>query len=624
MKNKIIPSHFFTVNEQSLVSMFCQGKKRFVIPYNQRPWSWKNNNIDELWQDILKTSNGYFHACDENDSWEERENPISDPHFIGAFVFEEKDNNYYVVDGQQRITSISMVIAALRNQCEKLKNNTTGSLKRNVAHHLDSYKAWLVASFDDDQVLTRLQVDKNIEDFFSFYIIESVCEIDRQEYLEEADIDLDNEPNIKAIKKSFDYVNGKVSEFFDKFSDPVIKYKAIKSIFSTIEECFICISSNVKKESFSYEVFKCLNAKGLPLSEADKLKNELFTQSKLSEHEEIKNAWSEMQGNIPNGAVAQFIRLRYVALFGECSSTRMHSIITEFELKNSKIPQVVRSWKNDSEIYSRISMHKIETGKYAYTEEELSILRNIKGLNIGLSEILLFSAHKFLFETRRDDFLEVLRITENFCFRNLTIMKRDTSLLESYLGKAAREIKYGKPIKEIRKYLRDNSSPTDFYQSFSLFSARSATLQFYILSKIDSYLLKSSGLKLAQHSQEFNVEHILPKKLATDKRQGEWLWATNEPEKHKQMVNRLGNLCLLEGDINRDVSNFDWNAKRFGEYPEKLSKRKDGSIKKSFKDSELPMVKEIIKNDSYRSWSFDVIEQRQRHLAEYAAEIWRI
>lgn len=517
-----------------------------------------------------------------------------------------------------------MVIAALRNQCEKLKNNTTGSLKRNVAHHLDSYKAWLVASFDDDQVLTRLQVDKNIEDFFSFYIIESVCEIDRQEYLEEADIDLDNEPNIKAIKKSFDYVNGKVSEFFDKFSDPVIKYKAIKSIFSTIEECFICISSNVKKESFSYEVFKCLNAKGLPLSEADKLKNELFTQSKLSEHEEIKNAWSEMQGNIPNGAVAQFIRLRYVALFGECSSTRMHSIITEFELKNSKIPQVVRSWKNDSEIYSRISMHKIETGKYAYTEEELSILRNIKGLNIGLSEILLFSAHKFLFETRRDDFLEVLRITENFCFRNLTIMKRDTSLLESYLGKAAREIKYGKPIKEIRKYLRDNSSPTDFYQSFSLFSARSATLQFYILSKIDSYLLKSSGLKLAQHSQEFNVEHILPKKLATDKRQGEWLWATNEPEKHKQMVNRLGNLCLLEGDINRDVSNFDWNAKRFGEYPEKLSKRKDGSIKKSFKDSELPMVKEIIKNDSYRSWSFDVIEQRQRHLAEYAAEIWRI
>lgn len=624
MKNKIIPSHFFTVNEQSLVSMFCQGKKRFVIPYNQRPWSWKNNNIDELWQDILKTSNGYFHACDENDSWEERENPISDPHFIGAFVFEEKDNNYYVVDGQQRITSISMVIAALRNQCEKLKNNTTGSLKRNIAHHFDSYKAWLVASFDDDQVLTRLQVDKNIEEFFSFYIIESVCEIERQEYLEEADIDLDSEPNIKSIKKSFDYVNSKVSEFFDKFSDPALKYKAIKSIFSTIEECFICISSNVKKESFSYEVFKCLNAKGLPLSEADKLKNELFTQSKLSEHEEIKNAWSEMQGNIPNGAVAQFIRLRHVALFGECGSTRMHSIITESELKNAKIPQVVGSWRNDSEIYSRISMHKIETGKYSYTEEELSILESIKSLNVGLSEILLFSAHKFLFDTRREDFFEVLRITENFCFRNLTIMKKDTSLLESYLGKAAREIKDGKPIKEIRKYLRDNSSPTDFYQNFSLFSARSATLQFYILSKIDSYLLKSSGLKLAKHSQEFNVEHILPKKLATDKRPDEWLWAKNEPEKHKQMVNRLGNLCLLEGDINRDVSNFDWNAKRFSEYPEKLAKRKDGSIKKSFKDSELPMVKEIIENDSYLLWSFDVIEQRQRHLAEYAAEIWRI
>lgn len=624
MKNKVIPSHFFTVNEQSLVSMFCQGKKRFVIPYNQRPWSWKNNNIDELWQDILRTSNGYFHACNENDSWEERDTPISDPHFIGAFVFEEKNNNYYVVDGQQRITSISMIVAALRNQCEKLRCTTEGKLNRTIGYHLDSYKAWLVASFEDDQVLTRLQLDKNNEDFFKLYIVESVCEADRQEFLDEVNIDLDDEPNIKAIKKSFDYIDRKVSDFFDNITDSALKYKAIKAVFSIIEECFICISSNVKKESFSYEVFKCLNAKGLPLSEADKLKNELFTQSRLSEHEDIKNAWSAMQDVIPNGAVTQFIRLRHVALVGECGPTKMHSIITEKELKDSVVPNVVNAWRSDSEIYSRITMNKIETGKLAYTDEEATILKNIKCLNVGLSEILIFSAHKFLFDNRRDDFIEVLRLTENFCFRNLTIMKRDTSQLENYLGKAARDIKNGKSIKDVRQFLRNNSSPAEFNQSFSSFSAKQSTLQFYILSKIDSYLLQSAGLQIAKHSQDFNVEHILPKKIAIDKRPDEWEWAAKEPEQHKQMINRLGNLCLLEGDINRDVSNFDWEAKRFGVYPENLSKRKDGTNKKSFNDSKLPMVKEILSSNGYTSWGFDIIEKRQRDLLKYAAEIWKI
>lgn len=624
MKNKIIPSHFFTVNEQSLVSMFCQGKKRFVIPYNQRPWSWKNKNIDELWADIIKTVNGYFHASDESDSWEERETPISDPHFIGAFVFEEKDNNFYVVDGQQRITSISMVVASLRNQCEKLKDSTSGKLKRTVGHHLDSYKAWLVSSFDDDQLLTRLQVDSNIEEFFSSYIIESVSKDEREEYLVESDIDLESEPNIRSIKKSFDYIDAMVDDFFNQFKDDALKYKAIKAVFSTIEECFICISSNVKKESFSYEVFKCLNAKGLPLSEADKLKNELFTQSKLSEHEEIKKSWSAMQENIPNGAVAQFIRLRHVALIGECNSTRMHSVITKKELERNSVPSVVKNWESDSKLYSRISMHKIETGKFSYSDEEIKILNNIRGLNVGLSEILLFSAQKFLFEKRRDDFLEVLRITENFCFRNLTIMKRDTSLLESHLGKAARAIKNGSSIKDIRKFLRDNSSQVDFKQTFSVFSAKNAALQFYILSKIDNYLLSSTGLSIAKHSQDCNVEHILPKKIATDKRENEWKWAVAEPEMHKQMVNRLGNLCLLEGEINRDVSNFDWEAKRFGNYPEKFGYRKDGTKKKCFLDSELPMVKDIISNSKFSNWSFDVIEDRQRELANYALEVWRI
>ena len=619
MKNKIIPSHFFTVNEQSLVSMFCQGKKQFIIPYNQRPWSWKDKDLLELWKDVLKTADGFFYADLKSDSWLERESPIRDPHFIGAFVFEEKDNNFSVVDGQQRITSITMLMAALRNEAEELKCRATGDLKRTVNHHLDSYRSWLISSFDEDQLNTRLELDDNLQDFFTLYVVEYHSQVERDDFLGKLDLD---EPSIKSLKKSFDYITKLVNSFIESFSENEKQYRVIKALYTTIEECFICISSSVKKESFSYEVFKCLNAKGVPLTEADKLKNELFTQSKISEHQDIKNSWSQMSENVPSAAAAQFIRLRHVALYGECNYTKMHSIITEKELHGKSIPNVVKNWEDDSQIYSWITRYKSQDEKNAYNKDEIKILDNIKQLKVSPSEILLFSAHKHLFNKNRADFLEILRITENFCFRNLTISKKDTPQLELHIGKAARAIKEQKTVKEIRKMLRDSSPSSEFVQNFSTFTARNTATQFYILKKIDEHKLTSSGLQIAEHSQEFNVEHIMPKKIETEKRDNEWSWAVTDIERHKQMVNRVGNLCLLEGGINRDVSNYDWQAKRYGKYPDKHNTRKNKESKMSYLDSELPMVKELVAD--YEEWSFDLIEERQKKLADLADAIWKI
>lgn len=625
MKHKIIPSHYFTVKEQSLVSLVCQGKSRFIIPYNQRPWSWKDRQIDELWGDILKTTNHFFHASDEKSTWEERSEPIGDAHFLGAFVFEEKGNDYSVVDGQQRLTSITMIVSALRNATINLRDNNRGTFKKAVGHYLDNFRSWLIADFSDDLLSTRLKVDGNYDDFFTNYIVESDSEDEREAFLEETEIDFNQEPVLTSFKKSFDHITKIVNASLDKFAEDQAKYKAIKAIFSTIENSFICIAADVKQESFSYEVFKCLNAKGLPLSQADKLKNELFTQSEISEHEEIKKYWDIIQENTPYSAVSQFIRIRHVALKGECPDSKLHSTITDKELMGQVVPKVVSEWANDSLDYSYISLHQPPPAPKAFTDKEFEYLNDLKTLNITLSSILTFAAYKKYFKEHREKFVEILRLTRNFCFRILTISKKDTSYLELHLGRAARSIMDGEAVKDIRSALRKASPDNEFEEAFRIFSSNTARQQFFILNAMENYSLSPSALKTKPHGEDLNVEHILPKKFdeKDPSREAEWSWAKLDLESHKSFINRLGNLCLLEGEINKDVSSFDFDAKTQGRYPPKYAVRKrGGKARKSYKDSDLPSVKDIITN--YAQWNFENIQHRQNRMASEALKVWTL
>lgn len=85
----------------------------------------------------------------------------------------------------------------------------------------------------------------------------------------------------------------------------------------------------------------------------------------------------------------------------------------------------------------------------------------------------------------------------------------------------------------------------------------------------------------------------------------------------------LGNLSLLEGDINKDVGNFDYIAKRNGCYPKGYENKKGGVKRKSYLDSMLPSIKELL-GEGFDIWDFDKIEARQKLLAQKALKIWSL
>ncbi len=98
------------------------SKRRFAIPFNQRPWVWKSNNLGDLWAVLQKTVGKYFEWNAARGAHQQRPTPTANPHYFGAFVFYERNEDLYeVVDGQQRLTSVSMLAAVLRQLGQEVR-----------------------------------------------------------------------------------------------------------------------------------------------------------------------------------------------------------------------------------------------------------------------------------------------------------------------------------------------------------------------------------------------------------------------------------------------------------------------------------------------------------------------
>ena len=178
---------------------------------------------------------------------------------------------------------------------------------------------------------------------------------------------------------------------------------------------------------------------------------------------------------------------------------------------------------------------------------------------------------------------------------------------------------------EFKDYLKNQINDTQFEAQFAKHSERRVKIQYYILGKLEIQRLGGGKGVVPgdHHSAKNHIEHILPKRLSSAQgRANEWPWARANPEKHRNLVNRLGNLLVLEGDINRSVNNHEFSVKQKGQY----KKNKSGNINqiKCYKDSALYWPQEICNVKKWHHWTEDEIDARQKIMAKDALGIWSI
>lgn len=615
-------SDYISGSRESLGGMVLHNRRQFSIPYNQRPWSWRRADIDELWGDINGTVLRFYEA-----DWNERPKPIGNPHFMGAFVFVKggTDNEWQVVDGQQRLTAIIMFMAALREAAHQVSEQTgDANIKTDADVLVFQYTKWLEADPLPGEERSRLAVDKEYEQIFVNYIVKPRDQKTRTKLFSSLGIDLSEKKDHKRLKDSFDYVRSLVTDKLQGLSEKEV-VRQLTALLDTVQGGLLCLWAAVEEESFAFEVFKCLNARGLELGEADKIKNELFIQAKQSLHKNISARWSEIYKNVPHGNIAVFLRTRHMAFVGPCPEKSLYKEVKEKQIDTSKIDDLTKEWVTDSEI---IKVVTLQCGA-GLKDETIEILKSFQVLGISLSAIFLLSAGKRYLPSDEQSFRKAALLCRNFCFRLLTICGEDTPVLEKALGKAARDLADGKGLEDILPIFKHYNSDSEFETEFSRKTEKRVKVQYYILFELEKYLGGGSGLVPAPHSPNQNIEHIMPKKFSkAASRMHEWGFARGN-DKHKDYLNRLGNLCLLEGDINRDVSNFDFAAKQTAAYPG-IAKNVKDKIKggtrprKSYKDSVLKLPGDLIDTKKYSKWDFEEIDKRQQYLATLALKVWKL
>lgn len=536
--------------------------KIYVIPVFQRSFAWDDQQVLDFWEDIIAVYEGK-----------------TDGHFLGSMVFTEHEgggNKIKILDGQQRLATILLFLAALRDTLE-LKPTLENAMKRIEAINRILYVT------DEVTLLESPKLILNKEDriFFEKIIVKGT--IPKVKY-----------SSHKLIKKAYETLMRKIKERVEKEGEHFVQ-----GILDVIMNKLLVIRIQVDSDINAHIIFETLNDRGLDLSVADLVKNYLF--SIAGEYLDIAiERWKEIVDNVGDHNVSKFLRHFWISNFELIRKEDLYK-----KLKSSVNPSNVRSFLEDlsreSLIYLNLRVPSHEFWGNASIEnllEELSILK------VEQAYVLLLAAYQRYYPGQKEKFHTLLRNIINFTFRFFTICGLNPSEMERLYSELAIKIRNNEiDIENIIDKLKSRAPGDEFFEKhFKEKEIKNSKLAKYILIKINNYLLKKMGKReLAVDIRRVNLEHIIPKN--PDK---EWLEFFREKgiENWREMIHRLGNMTILLKEYNRKIANKFFTKKR-----------------KMYEKSALPLNEKL---KTYDEFGPTQIEERADEMFKIAKVIWKL
>ncbi len=535
---------------------------KYIIPKFQRDYSWDTEQWDDLWQDLLEVLNS------------------SDSHYMGYLVLQTNDDkDFKIIDGQQRITTISILILSAIKCLNDLAdaNNDDDS---NLARQEELLKRYI--GVRDPVTLSsnnKLILNRNNDDYYKSYIA-SLRELKQR--------------GIKATERL-------MKNCFEWF------YPKIKKEYKTGEELALFIETVVDKLYFTvikvgdelnaFRVFETLNARGVQLSSSDLLKNYLFSLVQTTSRiDDLEKQWSNLLVTLGKERLPEFLRFYWNSRNKNVRKNNLFKTIRKsiknendvFSLINEllKFADIFVALKNSNdELWSQYPNSK-ELKRYLYTLDIFKVQQTFS---------LLMTAYDAL---QIEEFEKLLRSIVVISFRYSIIGKLNPNELEKIYNNCAMNILEDKKFNEkllLDAYVDDKKFKNDFINKSFKFTSRNKKILKYIFSEIEK---QAGGNRIDLEDDSNTIEHILPQNP-----NDEWDWDDTLLERS---INRLGNLTLLEKNLNKEIAN--------NQYLEKL---------KVFNNSNFNITKSL-NNEYPEEWTENTINSRQTKLANFAKTIWAI
>ncbi|KIA82596.1 hypothetical protein OA84_10605 [Kaistella solincola] len=539
-----------------------KGPKQFVIPIYQRTYSWQLSQCNQLFNDILRIS---------------KEDDVHG-HFLGSVVYFQESIHtvsdvpkLLVIDGQQRLTTVSLLILAL---AKFIKENPV-EIDTNATKLLNYY---MINAEEENELRYKLLLTRRDKETFINLV---------------KGIEL-GEDKSQRIFENYEFFRSKINEH------------NVLDVYNGVLRLFIVDVALEKDKDNPQLIFESMNSTGLDLSQADLIRNYVLMGQEINLQTELyEKYWYPMEQSYGNDYASRFdwfIRDYLSLKMG--TIPKIGKVYEEFKtyVQSSKSPTTITEVVADIAKYSKFYVNIVLRKE---PEKLLNhLFSNISRLKVDVSYPFIMAVYSDYNSgvISRDDFADTLKLVENYVFRR-AICGIPTNSLNKTFAILYREIKVENYLESIKaafqlmdgykRFPTDNEFEKEFVNK-DVYSFRSRN---YLLNKLENY-----NRKEFVNTDEYTIEHIMPQ---NENLSISWQNMLGDDWKEIQAnyLHTIGNLTLTG-------------------YNSELSDRPFGDKKKmagGFDDSPLRLNNFMKKVDI---WDEENINKRARELAAKAKEVW--
>jgi hypothetical protein len=580
-----IESKDLTVGE--LLSSF------YLVPSYQREYVWQREQVEQLLTDVL-----HEHASGTETS----------EYFIGSLVvLPREESQFELIDGQQRVTTLYLILCAVRDHLVEVEGAAPGVLKSQIS-------ATTMSGAGDE--VHRYRIELQYED--SGDVIQAIGGGSDVDSLASSTRSIGN--ILTAYRTARAFLR---AEFKD---DP----KGVRRYYAFLINQVKLIRVRTSSMAHALKVFETINDRGVGLDSMDLLKNLLFMRASTDQFEKLNKTWKALV-DILHGAGEKPLRfLRYFILSGyNAERLREEEIYTWFSANPDAVGYerdplaFAEHLLSAAQAYTRFAQGQNADGT---VNRHLDELRRVSG-TARQHLILLMAARG----ASREVFNALARHVENLFFVYI-ITREATKSLEREFAIWAAEVRDLRGVEDVARFVEARFTPIKknlaprFRQAFE--TLRESDLQryrvTYVLAKLSQFVDEiAKGSSAATALDKYirsgvEIEHILPQRPDTEMR-----GAFDLTDRYDEYVGRLGNLTLLEKPINSSVSNGRFELKRPGYASSDflLTRSLAGSTNVGLNTSYTRATAHLMVFDS---WTSAEIERRQAMLTRIAHRVWDV
>lgn len=540
----------------------------YVIPSYQRPYAWTVDEASELFDDLYA-----FYKSEPEEGY-----------FLGSIVLIKQESVPYaeVIDGQQRLTTLTILLSALAS-----------ILKGNQRDTLSKYIQEPGNEFEDLDPKPRLTLRERDKDFFSTYVqalkFEELFELDEKSLDNESQVNIQNNSRLflKRIAKELNNDAQQIKEF----------------VAFLLQRCFLVAVSTPSQQS-AFRVFSVMNSRGLDLQPTDIIKADIIGQLATDkERDEYNERWEDMEVELGRDGfndLFTYVRMIYA------KEKSKKSLLEEFRT------QVLSAVKKPEPLISEVlepfasALATVQRANYeaaSHSEEVNAYLRWLNRIDNSdwLPVAMLFLSRKknepgyvSWFFSR----LERLAAYMHVCALNINErIERYNNVIEAVEDAHS----LSSPVQAV-ELTGDEKSQMLTALNGNIYELTPRRRNYLIL-RLDAFLSDGGA---SYDPSVLTIEHVLPKTVNAG---SEWAALWPDEQVRKDWVHKIANLVPLNRRRNSQAQNYDFAEKKSAYF----------SGKKGI--SSYVLTTQVLNSPQ---WTPEHVAARQKELLEVLEENWRL